>query len=127
MGPSWPDSSETLDHPLEVRAVANGSTAVDVAATAAAVAVDASTKLSRENICPYLHRFHNCRHYAYYRCTSQTRIPRVITHCTNLTVPLRYHTSKTVPVVVALSLRLGAEDVCITVVYWSRVAFSFPL
>lgn len=59
MGPSGPDSSEILDHPLEVRAVANGSTAVDVAAAAAAVPVDASTKSSRENICPYLHRFHN--------------------------------------------------------------------
>lgn len=59
MGPSGPDSSEMLDHPPGVRAAANGSTAVDVAATAVAVAVDASTESSRENICPYLHRFHN--------------------------------------------------------------------
>lgn len=59
VGPSRSDSCETLDHPLEVQAVANGNTAVAVDATAAAVVVDAPTESSRENICPYLHQFHN--------------------------------------------------------------------
>lgn len=46
-----------------MRAAARGSNAADVDAVAAAAVVvvvaDASKESSRENICPYLHHFHN--------------------------------------------------------------------
>lgn len=45
----------------EQEVAAKGSNAVDVVevAVAAAGVVDASKESSRENICPYLHHFHN--------------------------------------------------------------------